>query len=118
MRCRKIIWFLWPISTGCRLPDASFDCVICSEVLEHIPITKMRLKNWIGILKPQGTLVVSVPRYFAERICWFISRDYYNEEGGHIRIYKKKHLHKMLMKQGFKCWKINYSMLFIRLIGG
>jgi len=88
---------------------ASFDCVICSEVLEHIPEHENALKELVRILKPQGTLVVSVPRYFSERICWFISRDYYNEKGGHIRIYKKRDLQKMLKRQGIKCWKINYK---------
>lgn len=94
-----------------KLPfaDASFDCIICSEVLEHIPDHKNAIKELDRILKPQGTLVVSVPRYFAERICWFISRDYYNEEGGHIRIYRKNQLRGMLTSQGFKCWKINYK---------
>jgi ubiquinone/menaquinone biosynthesis C-methylase UbiE len=94
-----------------RLPfaDASFDCIICSEVLEHIPDHKNAIRELDRILKPHGTLVVSVPRYFAERICWFISHEYYNEEGGHIRIYRKKQLYKMLTRQGFRCWKINYK---------
>ncbi|HPN86700.1 MAG: Demethylrebeccamycin-D-glucose O-methyltransferase [Deltaproteobacteria bacterium ADurb.Bin022] len=94
-----------------RLPfaNASFDCIICSEVLEHIPDHQKAIQELDRILKPNGTLVVSVPRYFAERICWFISRDYHNEEGGHIRIYRKKQLHRMLTGQGFKCWKINYK---------
>lgn len=94
-----------------KLPfaDASFDCIICSEVLEHIPDHKNAIKELDRILKPQGTLVVSVPRFFAESICWFISREYYNEKGGHIRIYRKKNLRKMLTTQGFKCWRINYK---------
>jgi 2-polyprenyl-3-methyl-5-hydroxy-6-metoxy-1,4-benzoquinol methylase len=94
-----------------KLPfaDASFDCIICSEVLEHIPDHKKAIQEFDRILKPQGTLVVSVPRYFTERICWFISHDYYSEEGGHVRIYKKKQLYRMLTGQGFKCWKINYK---------
>jgi len=94
-----------------RLPfaDASFDCVICSEVLEHIPDHEAAVRELIRILKPEGTFVVSVPRYYSEKICWLISRDYYNSEGGHIRIYRKKELREMLMKQGFKCWKINYK---------
>jgi SAM-dependent methyltransferase len=94
-----------------RLPfaDASFDCVICSEVLEHIPDHQNAISELDRILKPQGTLVVSVPRYFAERICWFISKEYYNEEGGHIRIYRKSELGRMLAGQGFRCWKINYK---------
>ena len=89
--------------------SSSFDCVICSEVLEHIPEHENALKELVRILKPQGDLVVSVPRYFSEKICWFISCAYYNEEGGHIRIYSKKKLQKMLTKYGIKCWKINYK---------
>ena len=86
-----------------------FDCVICSEVLEHIPEHEKALKELVRVLKPQGQLVVSVPRYFSERICWLISPAYYNEEGGHIRIYKEKNLRKMLTKHGITCWKINYK---------
>jgi len=89
--------------------DAAFDCVICSEVLEHIPQHEKALSELVRVLKPQGHLVVSVPRYFSERICWLISHAYHNEEGGHIRIYKKRHLRKMLDRQGITCWKINYK---------
>jgi 2-polyprenyl-3-methyl-5-hydroxy-6-metoxy-1,4-benzoquinol methylase len=94
-----------------RLPfaDASFDCIICSEVLEHIPDHQQAIRELNRILKPQGILVVSVPRYFTERICWLISKEYYHEEGGHIRIYKKKQLYRMLTGRGFVCWKINYK---------
>jgi 2-polyprenyl-3-methyl-5-hydroxy-6-metoxy-1,4-benzoquinol methylase len=94
-----------------KLPfaSASFDCVICSEVLEHIPDHENALKELVRILKPQGDLVVRVPRYFSENICWLISPAYSSEEGGHIRIYKKKKLQKILANQGIKCWKINYK---------
>ncbi len=94
-----------------KLPfdSASFDCVICSEVLEHIPQHEEALKELVRVLKPQGSLVISVPRYFSERICWFISRAYCNDDGGHVRIYKKKQLQKMLNTHGFMCWKINYK---------
>lgn len=87
----------------------SFDCVICSEVLEHIPEHEAALKELIRVLKPEGNLVVSVPRYFSERICWLISPAYSNDEGGHIRIYKKKKLQKMMTGHGLQCWKINYK---------
>lgn len=89
--------------------DAAFDCVICSEVLEHIPEHEKALSELVRVLKPQGHLVVSVPRYFSERICWLISSEYHSNEGGHIRIYKKNKLKEMLTKYGFQCWKINYK---------
>ncbi len=76
--------------------SASFDRVICSEMLEHIPEHENALKELVRILKAAGYLVVSVPRYFSEKIYWLISSAYYSEEGGHIRIYKKKKLQKLL----------------------
>jgi ubiquinone/menaquinone biosynthesis C-methylase UbiE len=88
---------------------ASFDCVICSEVLEHIPEHHAALKELVRVLKPQGVIVISVPRYYPERICWLISPAYHNSEGGHIRIYRKKKLAQMLAGQGINCWKINYK---------
>lgn len=94
-----------------RLPfdDKYFDCVICSEVLEHIPEHQAALKELVRILKPQGILVVSVPRYFSELICWLISPEYSREEGGHIRIYRKRKIQKMLASHGLHCWKVNYK---------
>ena len=88
--------------------DGFFDCVICSEVLEHIPDHEKALAELVRVCKPKGQLVVSVPRYFSERICWLISPAYYNCEGGHIRIYKKRQIRNMLDGQGITCWKINY----------
>lgn len=89
--------------------DGVFDCVICSEVLEHIADHEQALSELVRVLKPRGQLVVSVPRYFSERICWLISSEYYNDEGGHIRIYKKRQMREMLDRQGVTCWKINYK---------
>ncbi|MBP7341766.1 MAG: class I SAM-dependent methyltransferase [Smithellaceae bacterium] len=94
-----------------KLPyaDGSFDCVICSEVLEHIPEHEKALGELVRVLKPKGILAVSVPRYFSERICWMISSAYSTDEGGHIRIYKKKHLERMLTSRGLRCFKVNYK---------
>jgi ubiquinone/menaquinone biosynthesis C-methylase UbiE len=93
-----------------KLPfaDETFDCVICSEVLEHIPEYRGAIQELVRVLKAQGDLVISVPRYYPERICWMISPAYHNEEGGHIRIYKKNQLRKILTGHGINCWKVNY----------
>jgi ubiquinone/menaquinone biosynthesis C-methylase UbiE len=58
-----------------RLPfsDDFFDVVICSEVLEHIPDQHTAVYEVNRVLKPGGDLIVSVPRYLPERICWALS---------------------------------------------
>lgn len=93
------------VSDVTRLPfkDASFDIVICSEVLEHIPDHRQAMGEIIRVLKPGSSLVVSVPRYLPERICWALSEDYHNEEGGHIRIYRTRELIGLLENAGATC---------------
>ncbi|MAU59959.1 class I SAM-dependent methyltransferase [Parvibaculum sp.] len=73
-------------------PDASFDKVLCSEVLEHIPDYKQAVAEIDRILKPGGTLAVSVPRFWPEWVCWALSDDYHNEPGGHVRIFRESEL--------------------------
>jgi ubiquinone/menaquinone biosynthesis C-methylase UbiE len=77
-----------------RLPfkDNSFDVVICSEVLEHIPDDDQALSELVRILKPGRTLAVSVPRFGPEKLCWLLSDAYTEADMGHVRIYRKKSL--------------------------
>jgi ubiquinone/menaquinone biosynthesis C-methylase UbiE len=84
-------------------PDVAFDVVICSEVLEHIPDDRQAIDEIIRVLKPGGLLAVSVPRFFPESICWALSKSYRNEPGGHIRLYKKYKLIKLLESAGVSC---------------
>ncbi|HWR67857.1 MAG TPA: class I SAM-dependent methyltransferase [Desulfomonilia bacterium] len=89
--------------TGLPFRDASFDIVICSEVLEHIPDHTRAMAEIIRVLKPGKSLVVSVPRYLPERICWALSEDYHTEKGGHIRIYRTKEIISLLESAGTTC---------------
>lgn len=43
--------------------DASFDTIICSEVLEHLWEPESALKELYRTLKPGGTLVLTVPNF-------------------------------------------------------
>lgn len=73
-------------------PDGSFDTVIASEILEHIPDDEAAIAELIRVLKPGGTLAVTVPRWLPERICWLLSDSYHANEGGHVRIYRADEL--------------------------
>ncbi len=68
--------------------DDSFDKVICSEVLEHIPDYRAALGEIRRVLKPGGLFCASVPRRWPEKICWALSDDYHQVPGGHLRIFR------------------------------
>jgi SAM-dependent methyltransferase len=103
----------WALAAGniLRLPfkDDCFDLVICSEVLEHIEAHHAAIGEIVRILKPGCDLVVSVPRFWPERICWTLSRDYHNTAGGHVRIFKHWQLIADLHTCGVKKWALHYA---------
>jgi ubiquinone/menaquinone biosynthesis C-methylase UbiE len=80
--------------------DDSFDKIICSEVLEHIPDYRSALVEIRRVLKPGGILAASVPRFLPEWICWRLSTEYHSEVGGHIRIFNALKLKKDIEDQG------------------
>jgi SAM-dependent methyltransferase len=81
--------------------DASFDQVIASEVLEHIPDDVGALREIERVLKPEGRLAVTVPRFWPERVCWALSDDYHSNAGGHVRIYRRQEMLAKLRSAGF-----------------
>lgn len=68
-------------------PDGHFDCVIASEIMEHIPDDTAAMDEMVRVVRPGGRVVVTVPRYGPERVCWALSDEYHQVEGGHVRIY-------------------------------
>lgn len=42
-------------------PDAAFDAILCSEVLEHVPDPTKALDEFARLLKPGGTLILTAP---------------------------------------------------------
>ncbi|MFZ5835415.1 MAG: class I SAM-dependent methyltransferase [Pseudomonadota bacterium] len=84
-------------------PDGCFDVVLCSEVLEHIPDYQSALDEVRRVLKPGGTLAVSVPRTWPEWICWQLSPGgYANSPGGHIRIFRSGVLRRDIERRGMR----------------
>ena len=80
--------------------DGEFDRVVASEVLEHIPEDEQAIAELVRVLRPGGTMAVTVPRWLPERICWAISDAYHEVEGGHVRIYTAGDLVAKLERSG------------------
>ena len=83
-----------------RLPfaDGSFDRVIASEVMEHIDDDDAAMAELTRVLRPGGTIAITVPAALPERICWKLSSDSHAPAvvGGHVRIYGRHDLrHRM-----------------------
>jgi ubiquinone/menaquinone biosynthesis C-methylase UbiE len=67
--------------------DGEFDRIVAAEILEHVPADLQALDELVRVLRPGGTIALTVPRWFPEAVCWKLSRDYHDTPGGHIRIY-------------------------------
>ncbi|TQL68537.1 methyltransferase family protein [Nocardioides albertanoniae] len=80
--------------------DGEFDRIVAAEILEHIPADIQAIEELVRVLRPGGTLAVSVPRWFPEIVNWKLSDDYHNNEGGHIRIYTREELVDKVTKRG------------------
>ncbi|HEX6517542.1 MAG TPA: methyltransferase domain-containing protein [Nocardioidaceae bacterium] len=80
--------------------DGEFDRVVAAEVLEHIPDDETAIAELARVLRPGGTLAVTVPRWFPERVCWALSEAYHAVEGGHVRIYTSEELTGKLRRAG------------------
>ena len=87
-----------PFATG------SFDRVIAAEVLEHVPADGAAAAELARVLRPGGTLAVTVPRWFPERVCWALSSDYHAPAvpDGHVRIYRRPGLAGLLREAGLR----------------
>jgi len=89
-------------ATRLPFPDASFDRIVAAEVLEHIVEDDAAIAELARVLRPGGTIAVTVPAWLAERICWALSDEYHAPfvEGGHVRIYTESGMRTKLRSAG------------------
>ncbi|HJR79472.1 MAG TPA: class I SAM-dependent methyltransferase [Anaerolineales bacterium] len=55
--CTQAIGELLPLA------DASFDCVLLSEVIEHLEVPQVSIREATRVLRPGGRLLVTTPNY-------------------------------------------------------
>ena len=81
--------------------DGEFDRIIASEVMEHVPDDTAAYHELARVLRPGGTIAVTVPSWLPEQICWALSDAYYQVPGGHLRIFRSKELRQEIEQLGF-----------------
>ena len=82
-----------------------FDTVLCSEVLEHIQDHDLALKILNSLLKPNGTLVITVPAFPL-----LLSK--FDIKEGHVRRYTKNSISKVVNNAGFVIEEIRFWNVF------
>ena len=87
---------------GLPFADGEFDRIVAAEVLEHIPEDTGAIAELVRVLRPGGTIAVTVPRWLPEKVCWALSDDYHEVEGGHVRIYRAEELRAKLESAGLR----------------
>jgi len=122
---RGIITIKADLERGIPFKENIFDCVIASEILEHIFNTDFVIGEIRRVLKTNGHLIVSVPN-----VCCFTSRanvivgrlpcyiEYDTSEGmsGHIRGYNKSAILNQLKRHGFQIEDVRTNMLIIPVL--
>ena len=93
-------------ASGFALPfaDASFPCVLCSQVIEHVPKSSPILDELCRVLAPGGRLVLGTPDYARWEWVW-MEKAYGMVPGGyadeHISHYTRDELLRLFEARGF-----------------
>jgi dolichol-phosphate mannosyltransferase len=103
-------------ASGFRLPvpDESFSCVLCSQVIEHVPKESPILDELCRALKPGGRLVLGTPDYANWQWVWMEKAYGLAAPGGyadeHIAHYTQDELRDIFTKRGFVVESVRYIL--------
>ncbi len=93
-------------------PDACFDRVICSEVMEHVHDFRAAARELARVTRPAGRIAVTVPTATSEHLYLRVGDDYFESPGGHIRIFRPRELAGALGDAGFATLGVGFAHAF------
>lgn len=75
--------------TAIPVPDASFDAVLCTEVIEHVPDPVAALHELVRVLKPGGRIIITAPfvsntHFSPYHFCTGFNRYFYEKHLGEL----------------------------------
>ena len=96
-----------------ELEGRSFDCIVCNDVLEHVPNPEQILEDCKQYLTPNGIVVASIPNilHFYQISKILIEQDWRYEEAGimdqtHLRFFTKKSIVRLFESCDYKIVRI------------
>jgi dolichol-phosphate mannosyltransferase len=103
-------------ASGFQLPvrDKSFPCVLCSQVIEHVPKGSPILDELCRVLEPGGRLVLGTPDYANWQWVWIEKAYGLAAPGGyadeHIAHYTQDELRQTFERRGFVVEEVRYIL--------
>jgi dolichol-phosphate mannosyltransferase len=103
-------------ASGFQIPvrDESFPCVLCSQVIEHVPKDSPILDELCRALRPGGRLVLGTPDYANWQWVWIEKAYKYAAPGGyadeHISHYSLEELRDIFTRREFIVEDIRYIL--------
>jgi SAM-dependent methyltransferase len=89
--------------------DASFDKVICSEVMEHVHDYRAAARELARVTRPRGLVAVTIPTAISESLYLRLGDDYFESPGGHIRIFHPRDLARGLAEAGLATVGVGFA---------
>jgi SAM-dependent methyltransferase len=89
--------------------DATFDKVICSEVMEHVHDFTGAARELARVLRPGGLAAVTIPTATSEHLYLRAGDDYFESPGGHIRIFRPRELARGLARAGLATTGVGFA---------
>ena len=100
--------------TNVKLPLESFDLIVCSEVIEHLPEYRLVLSETFRLLKKGGFFIVTVPNNEKLKMltCPHCLKIFYRDD--HVNSFTRASLSESLKQAGFQIDKaqVLYSKIF------
>jgi ubiquinone/menaquinone biosynthesis C-methylase UbiE len=84
--------------------DGSVDRIICTEVFEHVPDDALLLSELARVLRPGGTIGISVPDARSEWLVWRLASVQRVPPGEHVRLYRRGQMERLLRSHGFEVY--------------
>jgi ubiquinone/menaquinone biosynthesis C-methylase UbiE len=96
--------------------DSVFDRIICSGVLEHVPILGASLTEINRVMAPGGYLIIT---FLPNQLSYteFASRNIF-KRGYHRRLYSRSRLKKLLLEHGFEPIEVGFHQVLPSLTMG